>query len=257
MSIPTQSQISNPVTGVFGTGQMQIFGAGGTGVWLVPAGIDKVRVRMWGAGGSSAAGTSSAGGGGFALKVIYGLSSVTSVPVIVGTVAPNSSGGTSSFGSYVSATGGSLYSSLYGVGGIGINGDINYQGGSGYTTGGGVASLFGNGGGWNASQTFPMPGASGYGVGINNGTAGSGLLGTGGGGYTTSGSSVPAGTGFNGQFSIDFIGTGGGGGYAGPGANGGGGSAAGGGVYQGGGYPGGGGGGNGAMGAPGMVIVEW
>lgn len=256
MSIPSQSQIFNPVTGVFGTGQMQIFGAGGSGVWLVPAGIDKVRVRMWGAGGSSPSGANSAGGGGFALKVIYGLSSVTSVPVIVGSVAPSSNGGTSSFGSYVSATGGCQFTSFYSAGGIGINGDINYQGGSGYTTGGGVASLFGNGGGWNAGQTFPMPGASGFGSGSNNAPGGTGLFGSGASGFVTSGNPMSATSGLAGQFSIDFIGTGGGGSYYSGGANGGGGSQTT-SVYQTGGYPGGGGGGGGSMGGPGMVIVEW
>jgi len=74
MSIPIQSQIFNPITGVFGTGQMQIFGSGQSGIWYIPLGIGKVRVRMWGGGGGVAG---PGGGGGFALKTIYDLTGVT------------------------------------------------------------------------------------------------------------------------------------------------------------------------------------
>ena len=100
MTVPIQSQIFNPITGVFGTGQMQFFGPGQSGTWTVPAGVGKVRVRLFGAGAGQ-----SGGGGGFALKTIYDLSGVTSVAVTVG-AGVNGSGGTSSFGSYVSASGG-------------------------------------------------------------------------------------------------------------------------------------------------------
>jgi len=248
MAIMTQSQIWNPVTGVFGTGQMQIFGSGGSGAWTVPAGIDRVRVRLWGGGGGYVG-----SGGGFAIKVIYGLAGVVSIPVTVGSGGGAASyGGTSSFGSYVSATGGG--SSTLGVG-IGIGGDSNYSGGfSANTSGGGVANLFGNGGGYQAqSNTQPYAGASGHGA-ATNAFYGTGFIGSGGGSIVTSGSIIPPTSGFQGGFSIDLIGTGGGGAANGAGINGGG-------AGQGskdapGGYPGGGGGSN-AYGAPGMVIVEW
>jgi hypothetical protein len=225
MAIPIQSQIYNPVTGVFGIGQMQIFGFGtSASSWTVPAGIGKVRVRLWGGGATAG------GGGGFAIKTINDLSGVTSIAVQVGGTF-----GASSFGNYVSATGGTNTSGSYG--GTGVGGDINYSGGN--MVGGGAGSIFGNGG------SSDMPGASGF-YGANYG--GNGLLG--------SGSSLAAATnyfsvgnsGMQSSFSIDFIGTGGGGvTTTGSGYNGGGGGL--------GGYPGG--GGQTGVGAPGMVIVEW
>lgn len=110
MAIPIQSQIYNPISGVFGTGQMQFFGPNSTATsWSVPAGIGKVRARCW--GGST--GTNS---GGFAIKSIYDLTGVSTIPIIVST-------GTCSFGSYVSSTGGSSS----GVG-TGVGGDINSNG---------------------------------------------------------------------------------------------------------------------------------
>jgi hypothetical protein len=248
MAIMTQSQIWNPVTGVFGTGQMQIFGSGGSGAWTVPVGIDRVRVRLWGGGGGYIG-----SGGGFAIKVIYGLAGVVSIPVTVGAGGTtNGYGGTSSFGAYASATGGG--SGTLGRG-TGLGGDSNYSGGfSGGTSGGGVANLFGNGGGYQATSNLqPLAGASGFGSTATT-LQGGGFIGNGGGSMVTSGSLIPPTSGFEGGFSIDLIGTGGGGSGNGPGINGGG--AGSGSKDAPGGYPGGGGGSN-AYGAPGMVIVEW
>ena len=87
MAIPIQSQIYNPITGVFGIGQMQVFGYGSSATaWAVPAGIGKVRVRLWGGGATNG------GGGGFAIKTINDLAGVTSIAVQVGGI-----GGASSF----------------------------------------------------------------------------------------------------------------------------------------------------------------
>ena len=224
MTIATTSQIFNPVSGVFGTGQMQIFGAGMSGIWTVPPGIGKVRVRCFGGGGTSG------GGGGFAIKAVYDLAGITLIPVTVA-----SAGGTSSFGSYVSATGGSTTSPY--TGGSGVGGDVNSSGGTG--RGSGVGSLFGNGG----SATGPNPGASGY---YDSSWSGAGLMGSGAIAGTVTGYASTGNSGMQSSFSIDFIGTGGGG-VTNSGYNGGGGYT--------GGYPGGGGNANG--GAPGMVIVEW
>ena len=214
MAIPIQSTAFNPITGVFGTGQVLIVGGNTTATWTVPPGIGKVRARCFGGGGSGG------GGGGFAIKTIYDLSGVTSIPVIAGGI-----GGTSSFGTYVSATAG------YTTGiGSGVGGDINYSGGT--SGGGGVASIFGNGG-----STY-IPGASGFVLSTANGSGG--LFGSG-------NASSNLTSGLSGSlFSIDFIGTGGGGSNGFGGINGGGGPT--------GGYPGGGGT---TLGAPGMVIVEW
>ena len=128
-NIATVKFVQNPVTGVFGTGNVQWFTTSGT--WYVPAGIYACRVRLWGGGGGgSNTGTYySGGGGGFALKTIYDLSGVTSVSITVGsgaigtTTTSTPSGGTSSFGSYVSATGGGSNSTN--TGGTGIGGDLS------------------------------------------------------------------------------------------------------------------------------------
>jgi len=101
MAIQEISQAFNPITGVFGTGQVQVFGTSGS--WTVPTGISRVRARVWGGGGYN-----SGSGGGFSLRAIYDLTGVTSVAVTVGAagISGVTTGGTSSFGSYCSATGG-------------------------------------------------------------------------------------------------------------------------------------------------------
>ena len=68
---------TNPVTGVFGTGQVKMFTVGSS-TWTVPIGITRCRARVWGAGGGN-----SGCGGGFAMKEID-LGSTTSVAVTVG-----------------------------------------------------------------------------------------------------------------------------------------------------------------------------
>jgi hypothetical protein len=229
MSVQRISQVYNPITGVFGNGFVQVFGPGMSGTWTVPPGVNACRVRLWGGGGF--------GGGGFALKTIYALG-VTSVAVTVG-----GNFQTSSFGSFVSASPG-LGSAPY-TGGSGSGGDINTTGGTGNASvGGGAASLFGNGG--NAgSSTNGQSSASGGGSNTSGAPGGSGLTGVG-------GSYVSAATSFSPSnimslWSLDFIGTGPGGGMNQPGFNGGGSAGNG-------GFPGGGGG---VYPAPGLVIVEW
>jgi len=215
----TIATVFNPLTGVFGSGNVRFFAGNSTTqtyTWTVPAGVDAVRVRVWGGGGYSGG-----SGGGFALKSIYGISGTTSITITVGIGGNNSvtTGGTSSFGSFVSATGGATGG---GAAGVGSGGDVNYTGGLG-------ASAMGAGG-----------------IAIR----------------TTSFFNTAPTTGLETDFSIDFIGTGGGGALNQSGVNGGGGG------YSGtanvichGGYPGG---GMGAFttstlgrGGAGLVIVEW
>lgn len=127
-----------------------------SGCFVVPSGISSVRVRLWGAGGggATAAGTAGGGGGGFALRTITGLTSGTCIPVTIGAFGPAVVGGTSSFGSFVSATGGSCNGgTAVAAGGTGLCGDINRCGGSscnaagaGNAGGGGSGNYFGNGG---------------------------------------------------------------------------------------------------------------
>lgn len=241
MPLTINSNVNFPGSGPFGTGNVQVFGV--TGTFTVPAGINNVRVRVFGGG----AGNTGGGGGGFAMKTIYNLvgSGVTSVAVTVAGIA-SGDGGTSSFGSYCSATGGLQNG---GAGGTGVGGDINTTGGTGSSSysGGGVGNLWGNGGNGGGSSVSGISGASGGGAGTNLFSGGSGL--TGSGGWVNTGYSGTPPTAGNPTGSLDFIGTGGGGGYNQAGSNGGGG-----GYNAAGGFPGGGGY---TRGAAGLVIVEY
>ena len=245
MAIQTISTGYNPISGVFGTGQVQMFFTSGS--WTVPTGISRVRARVWGGGGYQ-----SGGGGGFSLKAVYDLTGVTSVAVTVGAGGLNTSttGGTSSFGSYCSATGGVQG----GAGGSGSGGDINNTGGTSVganISGGGAASIFGNGNGPISVGAF---GGAGLGANSVNVSGYPGFMGSGGvAGTTFAIAPTPPTSGLQ-QFSIDFIGTGGGGGPQQNGINGSGGGI--GAATTRGGIPGGGGGVSG-NGGQGLVIVEW
>ena len=142
------------LTGVeSGLASVQVFTSSGT--WNRPSGIKKVKVIVTGGGGGGGGGGSSwnhgagGGAGGTAIEFID-VSSTASVTVTVGakgnggtynTVGSN--GGTSSFGSFCSATGGrggqkaatSPYTSHNT--GVGSGGDINLYGGNGTSPGGG------------------------------------------------------------------------------------------------------------------------
>lgn len=180
-----------------------------------------VRVSCWGAGGAGGCSNSSGSGygggaGGLAIKEftyaeIKAIMDANngSVPMVIGagSTSYNSKGGNSSFGGVISATGGNSgannainqgSNSVYGVGGLGVGGDINHRGGeggngninssSGYGGGGGsapgpngdragfkggVATSYGGGGG------AGIGGIGGYGSG-NGGGGGGGSLGNGG-----------------------------------------------------------------------------
>lgn len=182
-----------------------------SGSFTVPAGVTQVEVEVWGGGSGSYAsiGTISSGGGsggGYARKRITGLTGGQTVSVAVGIggaagttggMAPTS-GGNSSFGSYVTAYGGQLnqqatvanpqngatsYGTPAGVGGVG--GDINIVGSAGQA---GLLNQGGLGGaapmgGWQNSGTFGLPGifpgggASGAGTGANQATPYNGAAG--------------------------------------------------------------------------------
>ncbi len=173
--------------------------------FAVPAGVTAVEVEVWGGGSGSYASATSypsggGAGGGYARRRIAGLTPGQVVPVTVGAGGAGGTtgggvpgaGGSSSFGAYVSATGGSLNvlaSTSYPVngatpGGNGFGGDINIPGSAGQAgivTSGGLGGGAAQGGTQNSGTTgvpglFPGGGASGAGTGTGstpyNGAAG-------------------------------------------------------------------------------------
>lgn len=174
----------------FGSGVQPFYN---TGTFTVPAGVTQVEVELWGGGSGSFASMPTApsgggAGGGYARKLVAGLQPGQPVAVTVGpggsagtsSGAPGG-GGTSSFGSYVSATGGTL-NALATLSapqngatpaGSGVGGDLNATGSSGQagliTTGGlgGAAPLGGaqNSGAQGNPGAFPGGGGSGAGTG--------------------------------------------------------------------------------------------
>jgi hypothetical protein len=180
-----------------------------SGEFVVPAGVRQVEVEVWGAGSGSYAsisGRPSGGGsgGGYARKLVKGLVPGQTVPVSVGiggaagttggTVA--GPGGTSSFGHFVSASGGSLnyladaLSPANGATppGVGVGGDVNFTGSAGQAGivnqggMGGAAPIGGaqNSGTFGNVGNFPGGGAAGAGTGADKNTAFDGAVGGGG-----------------------------------------------------------------------------
>lgn len=112
-----------------------------TGTYTAPAGTTRVMVQVMGGGGGSAGYGESGGGGGFA-EGVFQLSAGTSVTVTIGGggggvtyYAVAGQGGTTSFGSYISATGGQGANQYIqhggGAGGLGAGGQTNLYGGTG------------------------------------------------------------------------------------------------------------------------------
>jgi hypothetical protein len=190
----------------FGTGVQSFSASGG---FVVPGGVTQAEVEVWGGGSgtfASIGATSSGGGsgGGYARKRVTGLiaGQIISVTVGVGGTAGNtaggapSAGGTSSFGAYVSATGGSLNPLASTAnpqngatpGGMGVAGDVNIAGSAGQAGVlnqgglGGAAPMGGwqNSGTWGLPGAFPGGGASGAGTGANSATPYNGATGAGG-----------------------------------------------------------------------------
>ena len=108
--------------------------------WVVPLKVTRAKVTVVGAGAGGPleinGGASGSGAGGTSVKIVTGLVPGDTIPITVASGGlVGESGGTSSFSTYCSATGGNpgLGGNHVpgGRGGIGIGGDLNVNGGSG------------------------------------------------------------------------------------------------------------------------------
>jgi hypothetical protein len=180
-----------------------------SGNFIVPAGVTQVEVEVWGAGSGSYAsvpGLASGGGsgGGYAKKLVAGLIPGQTVPALVaaggvgGTTSgsPATFGGSSAFGSFVAASGGSLNYLATTTApengatppGVGVGGDVNFVGSAGQAgilNQGGMGGASPIGGAQNSGTTgnvgsFPGGGAAGAGTGAAGNTAFNGAPGGGG-----------------------------------------------------------------------------
>jgi hypothetical protein len=113
----------------------------GTSTYTVPVGCTKILVQVQGGGGGAAGYGESGGAGGFA-EGMYSVTPGATYTVTIGGAgssvgyyAAAGNGGTTSFGSLISASGGAganqNYSHGGGHGGVGSGGQINIYGGSG------------------------------------------------------------------------------------------------------------------------------
>jgi len=145
---------------VAGPKSIQTFNSSGT--WNRPTGIGKIWVMLVGGGGAASGHMESGGAGGYAERLID-VSSVTSVQVTIGDGSTSwtyyagaaGGGGTSSFGSYITCTGGrganTSHQHCGGLPGVGSGGDLNTYGGGGtghmaWACGKGGSSYFGGAG---------------------------------------------------------------------------------------------------------------
>lgn len=193
----TANTISSTVTGG-GNYAMQVFTTVGPSTWTKPAGLVAVKVTVVGGGGGTANGPGTTigagGGGGAAIEYIPAASIPGPVAVTVGAggaiPAPTRTGGTSSFGAFLSATGGAggstagtVTPSAGGAGGTGTGGTYNIDGATGgrtsaytitistpgpttvYSLGDGGNSILGFGGKGRTGNAQPLAATAGEGYG--------------------------------------------------------------------------------------------
>jgi hypothetical protein len=189
-----------------------------SGTFTVPIGVTQVRVTVIGGGGAGGTHTTipsgGGGAGGHGSATITGLTPGSQIPVTVGAggsaftggaTGQGGSGGTSSFGTYVSATGGSgggggsvVTTAAGGGGGSSVGGNVNFSGSCG-TDSIIPAARGGDGGG---------PGAGRGTTGLVQGIAGYGYGGGGGGGGSSStsgtGTGAPGGNGAGGLVIVEY-----------------------------------------------------
>lgn len=215
-----------------------------SGTWTVPANIvGNVSVRIFGGGGGGYTAAGGGGGGGYMAYGEYAMTEGDTYTVTIGAGgAPASDGGTTSFGTLLTANGGLGSTGAAGGaggtgggGGDGVGGAGDYGGGGGGTTAG-AGGTYGGRGGTGASsfgtngtplddfeplefQYYPSSGAMG-----GYGGARGGYGGNGGGGYGTyagmgGGGGYGADGGAGAKYSSSYSAGGGGGGFGGRGGN--------------------------------------
>ena len=163
-----------------------------SGTWTKPSGITLIKVYCTGGGGSGCNTPGGGGAGGGTAIVYVNVSAISSETVTIGSggagASAGGSGGTSSFGSHCSATGGGTGAPESGGGfypgdpGIGQGGHLNMSGQGGTTNKAdrGGASYWGAGGKGSRNDTTYSWGSAGGGYGGGggggnaNGTGGSG-----------------------------------------------------------------------------------
>ena len=135
-----QSDGSNVTWQQVGPTGIRVFTASGT--WTKPPGVTKILVKLVGGGGAGSGVGETGAAGGYAEKIID-VTSISSVSVTIGlgSTSPTyysgaaGSGSTTSFGSFLTATGGrggnSSHQHCGGLPGVGSNGDLNLYGGGG------------------------------------------------------------------------------------------------------------------------------
>ncbi len=152
--LTSQGAGSVPVFAAAGGGapaSVQVFTSSGT--WNKPAGVTSVMVELCGAGGAGANagpgtdnGGAGGGGGGYARELLD-VSGYSSQTVTIG-AGGTGAGGTTSFGSLLSATGGTAGSGRNGgSGGVGSGGDLNSTGNGGGSSDAANSTCQGTGGG--------------------------------------------------------------------------------------------------------------
>lgn len=177
--VETHMWFGKKPVGFFGTGNYQLFLQNGT--FTMQSGTTyRVRVVGGGGGGGREGNTlngaqrmGGGAGGGYSEKIITcKAQEIVNITVGAGGSAGAGSGdnngqagGTSSFGTYLSATGGGGGSTSTALGGKGVGGDINYTGGN--SVGGGTNTT--KGGGASAASDF------GNGISKTSGRGGNGL----------------------------------------------------------------------------------
>lgn len=204
-----------------GFGRLSSFTAGGN--FVVPAGVYRVRARVWGGGGGSGGayngGNSGGGGGGGYAEGFYDVLPGDVIPITVGaggaaggaTTSPTNGGfgGSSSFGAFCSASGGgggvaaaaSNVQAAGGAGGIGAGGTLlNVEGGS--SSGGLFGGPGAGGGNGGASFAIPPIPSGGYGgAGVSGKAPGGGAGGT---GANTLGANYTGGAGGAGRVIVEY-----------------------------------------------------